>query len=93
VTWNDFGEGTNIEPTEEYGYRYLEIIQDLKRNIDPRFSYRNADLMLPRQLYDLRKKYRNDKEVMSKLDEVFTLLLSGELSGAKKMMAELCSSS
>ena len=93
VTWNDFGEGTNIEPTEEYGYRYLEIIQDLKKNIDPRFSYRNEDLTLPRQLYDLRKKYGNDKEVMSKLDEVFTLLLSGKLAGAKKVMAELCSSS
>ena len=43
VTWNDFGEGTNIEPTEEYEYCYLEIIQNLRRkHIDPSFSYRPA---------------------------------------------------
>ena len=23
VTWNDFGEGTIIEPTEEFGFDYL----------------------------------------------------------------------
>lgn len=26
-TWNDFGEGTTIEPTDEYGYRYLTVLQ------------------------------------------------------------------
>ena len=31
ATWNDFGEGTCIEPTREYGYRYLEAIQDARR--------------------------------------------------------------
>ena len=28
ATWNDFGEGTNIEPTREYGYQYLMRIQE-----------------------------------------------------------------
>jgi len=28
VTWNDFGEGTTIEPTKEYGFRDLCLIQD-----------------------------------------------------------------
>ena len=26
ATWNDFGEGTIIEPTQEFGYRYLESL-------------------------------------------------------------------
>lgn len=26
-TWNDYGEGTIIEPTTEFGYQYLEIVQ------------------------------------------------------------------
>jgi len=25
-TWNDFKEGTSIEPTREYNFTYLEII-------------------------------------------------------------------
>jgi len=36
ATWNDFGEGTIVEPTVEYGYRDLAIIQDLRRQyLDP----------------------------------------------------------
>jgi hypothetical protein len=31
VTWNDYGEGTMIEPTLEFGYRYLEIIQQRQK--------------------------------------------------------------
>jgi len=38
VTWNDFGEGTVVEPTREHGYRDLGIVQDLRRQyLDPRF--------------------------------------------------------
>ena len=29
--WNEWGEGAILEPTEQYKYRYLEIIQDLIR--------------------------------------------------------------
>ena len=59
VTWNDYGEGTNIEPTEEYGYTYLEIIQDMIReSINPEFPYTLDDLAIPLQIYQLRKQYR-----------------------------------
>ena len=27
ATWNDYGEGTIIEPTKEFGYGFLEILQ------------------------------------------------------------------
>ena len=27
ATWNDYGEGTIIEPTVNFGYRYLEVLQ------------------------------------------------------------------
>ena len=90
VTWNDFGEGTNIEPTEDYGYRYLESIQNLRRRyVDSSFSYSSEDLALPRQLYDLRKKYKDDKEIMSELDGVFILLSSGNLEGAKEIVSSI----
>ena len=29
ITWNDYGEGTMIEPTAEFGTRYLEMVQDV----------------------------------------------------------------
>ena len=39
VTWNDFGEGSMVEPTEEYGFRDLGIIQDFRRQyLEPDFS-------------------------------------------------------
>jgi hypothetical protein len=31
VTWTDFGEGTIVEPTREYGYRDLGMLQDFRR--------------------------------------------------------------
>ena len=34
VTWNDYGEGTMIEPTEETGYQSLEIVQQYRTELD-----------------------------------------------------------
>jgi hypothetical protein len=31
ATWNDWGEGTAIEPSKEFGYRDLETVQQLRR--------------------------------------------------------------
>src|SRR5437762_12910891 len=31
VTWNDWGEGTQIEPSVEFGYRDLEATQRARR--------------------------------------------------------------
>ena len=40
-TWNDYGEGTTIEPTLEYGYKYLLMLQKFTG-----VSYQQADLEL-----------------------------------------------
>ena len=56
ATWNDWGEGTIIEPSLEFGYRDLEVIQRLRRqHVEPGFSPRADDLHLPLRLYELRK--------------------------------------
>ncbi|MGQ9609854.1 MAG: glycoside hydrolase family 71/99-like protein [bacterium] len=87
VTWNDFGEGTNIEPTREYGYKYLEISQEIKRKyIDPNFNFVNSDLSLCKDLYDQRNKYRDEKDVMLKLDDVRNFLLTGRTKDARKIL-------
>ena len=47
VTWNDFGEGTVVEPTQESGYRDLGIIQDCRRQyLDASFSCHTNDFDL-----------------------------------------------
>lgn len=61
ATWNDWGEGTIIEPSVEFGYRDLQTTQRLRRqHIEPRFTYKPEDLPLPVALYRLRKKHKND---------------------------------
>lgn len=44
VTWNDWGEGTQIEPSKEVGLRDLIETQRARRQIDPTFPYRESDL-------------------------------------------------
>ena len=65
ATWNDFGEGTIVEPTvdgseptTEYGYADLGMIQDLRRlYLDAGFSYHTNDLTLALRLFNLRELY------------------------------------
>lgn len=57
ATWNDYGEGTMIEPTVEFGYRYLEMVQNKPRlSIDTAFPGSPEDLTLPIRLFTSAKK-------------------------------------
>ena len=85
ATWNDWGEGTQIEPSTEFGYRDLETTQRLRRRIDPRFAYTPADLRLPTRLYDLRKRGADRK----RLDAADTAILRGETKRARMILDRL----
>lgn len=88
ITWNDYGEGTIIEPTEEFGYQYLEIIQDTRRAIqDTPFPYSHEDLRLPIQLFTVRKAHAGDAEVNARLDTAFEALLVGDRDTATGIIA------
>ena len=54
ATWNDYGEGTIIEPTMERGYRELEYIQDRIQEWDSSFAFTKEDLRWPLEFYRLR---------------------------------------
>ena len=78
VTWNDYGEGTNIEPTVEYRYQHLEMIQEVrKRFIDKDFSFSAEDLTIPLQIYDMRKEHIRNPQVNAQLDNAVSAVLAG----------------
>ena len=74
ATWNDWGEGTGIEPTEEFGYRDLEAVQQLRRDqVDAAFPCSASDLRLPLRLV-LERRRAGSAERTSVLDRVALLI-------------------
>lgn len=80
ATWNDWGEGTQIEPSSEFGYRDLEETQR-----QAKVAFTPSDLRLPLRLYHLRKKGGNRTE----LDRIAGLLYLGKTRAANPMLAKL----
>jgi len=85
ATWNDYGEGTMIEPTKEFGYRYLEFLQAyyIKNHEHP---FHKNDLRLPLKLYQLRKKYQNNKSISRELDQASLLLYDSRTKEARDIL-------
>jgi len=87
VTWNDYGEGTMIEPTHEFGYTFLEIIQQARRSEQgAAFAPGAEDLRLPARLYALRRK---GVVAADELDRIATLLGRGDLPAARRLLDQL----
>ncbi len=90
VTWNDWGEGTQIEPSREFGFRDLEATQRLRtRYLDPKFSGAARDLPLPIEWYQLKKKHALDPKISQKLDAVFPLMISGQTRKARALLSKI----
>lgn len=84
ITWNDFGEGTMIEPTKEFGYTYLEKIKTFAgvKNTNSAF----ADIST---LYNLRKEKKGNTDAQKKLDNVFDYFVSMQPEKAKQLLNEI----
>ncbi|RYG34726.1 hypothetical protein EON81_14815 [bacterium] len=85
ATWNDYGEGTQIEPTEQLGYRDLETTQRLRRRHLGAMPYSPSDLRLPVRLYKLRKAGVD----AAKTKAISDLLFAGKLKEAAKRLSAL----
>jgi hypothetical protein len=90
VTWNDFGEGSMVEPTQEYGYRDLGIIQDFRRQyLESDFSRNTNDLTMALRFYNLRRQYLTNIVVSTELDRIFTNIVSGKIEVANLQLDQL----
>ena len=88
ATWNDWGEGTQIEPSRELGYRDLEATQRLRRkHVDAGFPAVPEDLRLPRRLWSLRGRQTRRPGIKAELDEVARLLASDARTEARAALA------
>jgi hypothetical protein len=82
-TWNDWGEGTVIEPSTEFGYRDLEVVQRMRRQlIEPGFAGKPADLRLPLGLYKLRKAAKDTPAMNQELEHISQLLSKRDCNAA-----------
>ena len=77
VTWNDYGEGTIIEPTREFGYQYLDTVQSLRRSLDPSFPFSAPDLGWPLRILRLRQTYPGNAIINAELDRAYADIIAG----------------
>lgn len=90
VTWNDFAEGTMVEPTVEYGFRDLGIIQDQRRlHLESAFPVRQTDLSLALRYYQLRRRPDRPLEQRERLAKVFSEIVAGKLESARLALDQL----
>jgi hypothetical protein len=61
VTWNDFTEGSTIEPTLEYGDLYLAVTAEYANRWTPGAPF-GKSFALPKKLYELRAQTKRLKD-------------------------------
>ncbi|MCL2880275.1 MAG: hypothetical protein FWF29_08535, partial [Treponema sp.] len=88
VTWNDYGEGTIIEPTMERGYNELEYIQDRVREWKPDFPYTKEDLRRPLEFYRLRYTQTASGAVQTAINAATTALFADNPDNFRSKSAE-----
>ena len=84
VTWNDFGEGTMLEPTAEFGFDFLIKIQEFTG-----VPYDESDLQLVYDLYLKRKAHASDSAIQNKLNLVFNYLITLQMDEAKALLDQI----
>ncbi|MFT3683016.1 MAG: glycoside hydrolase family 71/99-like protein [Ferruginibacter sp.] len=88
ATWNDYGEGTMIEPTDAanggYGYSLLTILQQ-KLGV----SLTQSDLEAVTKFYQVRIANGGNSPVLNKLNQVYYYMVSLQMDKAKKLLATI----
>lgn len=80
ATWNDYGEGTSVEPSAKGGYKALEQLQ---ARLAPRGK--PADLRLPMTLLELRRKHPANAQPKA-LDAAAQLIRENKPDAAARLL-------
>jgi hypothetical protein len=75
ATWNDYGEGTMIEPTNQFQYQSLTTLQQ-----SVGATYTDAELKIVKLLYDQRRQYGGSKQ--TQLDQASAALANLDVATA-----------
>ena len=79
ATWNDWGEGTNIEPSQEFGYRDLSVILEWRKKLGQiKLATTASTLRFPMKILELRRAATNVAQ-QKRLDEIAEMLATGKL--------------
>lgn len=84
VTWNDYGEGTVLEPTREEEFRDLLALQAFTG-----VSYGLPELQLIHQYYLKKKEYKGNAQAEAVLKEAFRCLVTIDVAGAASQLDQL----
>jgi glycoprotein endo-alpha-1,2-mannosidase len=94
VTWNDFEEGTTIEPAVEYGFTYVDLTERFVRRYTGRKSD-TSDNAWPFRLYTLRRQseqllnLETRDDWRERLDDLAQALSRGRRFGMEGRLKEL----
>jgi glycosyl hydrolase family 99 len=80
VTWNDWNEGTEIEPSQEYGYDYLEATQ----RYAARYTGRKMPLLALRiaETIFLARRAQPGQNTEAMIDRVYRHFFAGQFESA-----------
>lgn len=84
ITWNDYGEGTMIEPTLEFGYTYVEKVKAFSGVQNTKSYFSNIS-----DLYNLRKSKKGSADIQKKLDKSFQYFVSNQPEKAIVILNEI----
>ncbi|MFM8289785.1 MAG: glycoside hydrolase family 71/99-like protein [Planctomycetaceae bacterium] len=86
ATWNDWGEGTLVEPSVEFGYRDLEATQELRRrHLERQFPHGSEELRLPLEIHRARRQSPSESERKA-LDRIVEQIVAGDVAAAAQAL-------
>ena len=85
ATWNDYGEGTMFEPTQEFGFKFLATLQ---RELGVQ-NLTEKDLELVYDLYQARVKFAGNAGVQKQLDKASALMAALNTVDARQIIEGL----
>ncbi len=86
-TWNDWMEGTIIEPSVEFGTQYVEITREYAARFKGTAASK-ADLRVPLWIYKIRKT-TTDAKVLAGMDRASELIRTGAYDKAEALVKPL----